>query len=140
MTDGSDRPGSPGGSAMPKPSPEAIERFRRVAPEDPRVSLRPMFGNLAAFANGYLFAGLFGDAVFVRLDDAGQASIIEQGGTPFAPMPGRPMRGYVVLPDAWGRDDAMLRPSVEQSLAHTLALPPKAAKAKTKSGKGGGLT
>ena len=42
-------------------------------PDDPRVSLRPMFGNLAAFANGYLFTGLFGDDVFVRADAAGQA-------------------------------------------------------------------
>ena len=117
--------GSSSGHAMPKANPEAIERFRRVASSDPRVSLRPMFGHVAAFANGYMFAGVFGDDVFVRLDDADQASVIAQGGGPFAPMPGRPMRGYVVLPEAVSHDDERLRAAIETSLAYTLALPPK---------------
>lgn len=114
--------------AMPKPTPESVARFKEIVPDDPRVSLRPMFGNLAAFANGYMFAGLYGDDVFVRLDDRGHASVIDQGGTSFEPMPGRPMRGYVVLPDAWSRDVAAGRRWAEKSLAHTLALPPRAAK------------
>jgi TfoX/Sxy family transcriptional regulator of competence genes len=113
---------------MPKPSPEAIARFKAIVPDDPRVSLRPMFGNLSAFANGYMFAGLFGEATFVRLDDAGQAAMIERGGRPFEVMAGRPMRGYVVVPDSFVGDPAAVRDAVAESLAHTLALPPKAPK------------
>jgi hypothetical protein len=51
-------------------------------------------------------------------------------------MPGRPMRGYVVLPDALGRDEATLRSALDESLAYTLGLPPKASKP-PKAPKGG---
>lgn len=129
-TDGSSGSGAPvTGQVMPKPSAEAIERFRVALQDDPVVLTRPMFGNLAAFANGYMFAGLFGDDVFVRLDDPGQAAIVDQGGSPFAPMPGRPMRGYVVLPTALTHDPIALAAAVDDSLAHTMALPPKPPKA-----------
>lgn len=127
------------GQIMPKPSGEAIERFKMAMPTDPRVSLRPMFGNLAAFANGYMFCGLFGDDVFVRFDADGQARITADGGMPFAPMPGRPMRDYVVLPSARAHDVPALAATIAESLAHTMALPPKAPKpakaAKPKAGK-----
>jgi TfoX/Sxy family transcriptional regulator of competence genes len=116
------------GPAMPKPSADAIERFKAAVADDPRVSLRPMFGNLAAFANGYLFAGLFGDDVFVRLDATAQAQVEEDGGSPFSPMPGRPMRHYVVLPTARTHDPSALATAIADSLAHTMALPPKAPK------------
>jgi TfoX/Sxy family transcriptional regulator of competence genes len=118
---------------MPKPSPEAVARFKAMLPDDPRVSLRPMFGQLSAFANGWMFAGLFGEDVFVRLDEADAAVLTEAGGRPFEPMAGRPMRGYVVLPDAAGRDATAGRTYVEQGLAYTLALPPKPAKPKKPS-------
>ena len=110
---------------MPKPSTDAVERFKAALPDDPRVSLRPMFGNLAAFANGYLFTGLFGDDVFVRQDEAGQAVIMADGGGPFAPMPGRPMRDYVVLPAVRTHDALALATAIAGSLADTMALPPK---------------
>ena len=133
-------PASPGepkaGVAMPKPTNDAVARFKAAVPDDPRVSLRPMFGNLAAFANGYLFTGLFGDDEFDRQDEAGQARIVADGGGPFAPMPGRPMRDYVMLPSARTNDAAALSAAIAGSLAHTMALqpkppkPPKAAKPK----------
>lgn len=125
-------PDSAARPSMPKPSPEAVARFREVVAGLANVSLRPMFGNLSAFANGYMFAGLFGDSMIVRLDEDDVATVIAQGGTPFAPMPGRPMRGYVVLPDAWSRDVGAARPWAEQSLTYTMSLPPKPAKTSPK--------
>jgi len=130
MTDGSDSPDRT--SAEPTvatPNADPVARFRELVPADPAVSFRQMFGSLTVFANGYMFAGLHDDAVFIRIDDAGQASVIESGGTVFAPMPGRAMRGYVVLPQAWTQESAVGRTWLERSLAHTLALPPKAPKA-----------
>lgn len=44
-----------------------------------------MFGNLAAFVNGNMFAGHFGEDLFVRVPDADQAKIREQGGKAFGP-------------------------------------------------------
>jgi len=120
--------GSAGVPKIPKPSAEVVDRFRRAVGDDLRASLRPMFGNLAAFANGYLFAGLFGEDVFVRVDATAEAAILADGGRPFAPMPDRPMRGYAILPTAVATDEPRLRATIEASLAYTLTLPTKAPK------------
>jgi hypothetical protein len=55
---------------IPKPSEADKEFFRSLIPEDPAVEIKPMFGNLGAFVHGNMFAGLFGPAVGVRLDEA----------------------------------------------------------------------
>ena len=44
---------------IPKPSGADKERFRSLAPGDPRVEVKAMFGNLGAFVNGNMFMGLF---------------------------------------------------------------------------------
>ena len=54
---------------MAKASDEAKALFRSVVPEAPGVVVKPMFGNLGAFVNGNMFAGLFGATVGVRLAD-----------------------------------------------------------------------
>jgi len=46
-------------------------------PEDPRVQVRPMFGNLAGFSNGNMFIGLFGSAVFVRLGEDDRTELLK---------------------------------------------------------------
>jgi len=84
---------------MPRPSDQAKAYFESVLPKDPRVSTRPMFGQVAAFVNGNMFMGLFGDDLFVRLSDTDQKLLLkEKGASPFTPMEGRPMKGYVVTP------------------------------------------
>jgi TfoX/Sxy family transcriptional regulator of competence genes len=94
------------------------------------VTAKPMFGNLAGFVNGNMFAGLFGEQLFVRVTDADREAVLKEGGVDFAPMAGRPMKGYVTLPAGWaGRRDATRR-WIELALETTRALPPKVAKAK----------
>lgn len=36
---------------MPKPTAADRERFMAMVPEDPRIEVKPMFGNLGAFVN-----------------------------------------------------------------------------------------
>jgi len=86
---------------MPKPSEAAKADFTSLVPTGPAVTLRPMFGNLAAFVNGNLFAGLFGEDLFVRLPQDERAKMRKLGGRDFEPMPGRAMTGYVTVPGAW---------------------------------------
>ena len=43
--------------SMPKPSEEAKAAFSRLVPDEPAVTLKPMFGQLSAFVNGTCFAG-----------------------------------------------------------------------------------
>ena len=112
---------------MPKPTEADKTAFRSLVPDDPRVEVKPMFGNLGALVNGNMFMGLFGSSVGVKLPPAdAEALLAEPGAGPFGPAE-RPMGGYVALPAGWPEDDAA--PWVDKALAHVAALPPKKGKA-----------
>jgi TfoX/Sxy family transcriptional regulator of competence genes len=115
---------------LPKPTPETKDFFASIVPEHPAVAIRPMFGQLSAFVNGNMFMGIFGEDVFVRLPDDDRATLLHAGGRPFEPMPGRPMREYVVLPGAWRDEPDRVRGWAARSLDHAEELPPKQPKAK----------
>jgi len=117
-----------GGMKMPKPSEEAKAAFSRVVPDDPSITLKPMFGNLAAFVNGNMFSGLFGEDLFVRLPDDEAAQVKRQGGRPFEPMPGHAMSGYVMVSATWQKKPDSARVWVVRALALTRAMPAKAKK------------
>jgi len=85
--------------AFPRPAPASKDFFDAVVPDDPRVQVWPMFGNFVAFVNGNMFLGLFGEAVFARLNEADHAALLKAPETAvFEPMPGRPMKEYVSFP------------------------------------------
>jgi TfoX/Sxy family transcriptional regulator of competence genes len=114
---------SPG--MMPKPSEQAKAAFTKLVNDEPAVTMRPMFGNLSAFVNGNMFAGLFGEDLFVRLPDAQSAPIRKQGGRDFEPMPGHAMKGYVTVPSTWRNQAAASKAWIAASLAFARGLPPK---------------
>ncbi len=110
---------------IPKPSEEDKEYFRSIVPDDPRVEVKPMFGNVAAFVNGNMFMGLFGPAIGVRLDEAGRDELdAVDGSAPFGPED-RPMKEYVAMPLAWREDAAQTDSWVARALEYTAAMPPK---------------
>jgi len=113
---------------MPKPSDQAKAAFSGLVPDDPSITLRPMFGNLAAFVNGNMFSGLFGEDLFVRLPDEEAAQVKRQGGRPFEPMPGHAMSGYVMVPATWQKKPDAVRAWVVRALALTRSMPAKAKK------------
>ena len=117
-------PMSEGG--MPRPSAAVLSTFLSLVPDAAGVTSRPMFGNRAAFVNGNMFAGLFGDALFVRVDPDGRQSLLASGGSGFEPMPGRPMRGYTCLAPDWQSALQAAGEWVDRALAYAAALPPKA--------------
>ena len=114
---------------IPKPTEDDKAYFRSILPADPRVEVKPMFGNIAGFVNGNMFAGLFGSDVGVKLADADREELLAEGGGPFGPAE-RPMGGYVSLPVAWRDDPAKAGSWAERALAHVATLPPKAPKPK----------
>ena len=63
---------------VPKASEVDKDRFRSVVPVDPRVEVKPMFGNLGAFVNGNMFAGLFGSDIGVKLASTDMAELAER--------------------------------------------------------------
>jgi TfoX/Sxy family transcriptional regulator of competence genes len=111
---------------MPKPTDADRERFTALVPDDPRVEVKPMFGNLGAFVNGNMFMGLFGADVGVKLaaDDLSDL-LATPGAGPFGPAE-RPMGGYATLPADLSVEDA--REWTVKAVGHIGALPPKAAK------------
>src|SRR5258708_35387111 len=102
---------------VPKPSEGDREFFRSLIPDEPAVEVKPMFGNLGAFVNGNMFAGLFGPAVGGRIDAAGRGEMasIEATG-PCAPAE-RPMAGSLSLPRAWPPTPALPVASAGRSRA-----------------------
>lgn len=112
--------------SIPKADPEISHRFERLVPTASDVEVRKMFGQPAAFGRGYLFFGVFGSRLFVRLGPVQSAEARKAiGAAPFEPMPGRAMSGYVVLPDSVVRRDADARTWIERSLTFVRTLPVK---------------
>jgi TfoX/Sxy family transcriptional regulator of competence genes len=121
---------------IPKPSDGSVEFFRSVVPDDYRVSMKPMFGNLAAFANGNLFMGLYGDDIFVRLAEEDQPELLEiSGASAFAPMGGHVMKAYVVLPKSFLKDPDRIAEWVNRSLEWSLTLSSKKKSSKNRKKK-----
>jgi TfoX/Sxy family transcriptional regulator of competence genes len=115
---------------IPKPSDEDRQFFRSLIPDEPSVEVKPMFGNLGAFVNGNMFAGLFGPDVGVRLDQSGSSELSAiEGSGPFGPAE-RPMSGYLSLPRTWRATPELASDWVEKALAHVRAMPPKVKKPK----------
>jgi TfoX/Sxy family transcriptional regulator of competence genes len=108
-----------------KSSAEDKTAFRRLVPDDERVTTRPMFGSVAAFANGYMFMGLYAADLFVRLPEAERAGRLAAGWHNLEPMPGRPMRDYVVLAGDWRAAPDQAREWAARALEFVVSLPPK---------------
>lgn len=115
---------------MPRMDPAARAFLEEILPNDPRVRVKPMFGNAAAFSDGTMFAGVFGDRVFLRLAEADRDELLAQGAEPFAPMPGRPMREYVTLPADWIDEPNQAREWATRALAFAATVPPRPPKKK----------
>ena|SRR6267143_1949480 len=114
---------------IPRPSEAAMKLFRSLVPEDTRVTVRPMFGNNAVFVNGNMYFGIFGDDLFLRLSDKDQVELLKnKGASMLEPMKGKPMKNYVVLPNAWRDRPEILRSWISKALEWSSKLPPKKTK------------
>jgi TfoX/Sxy family transcriptional regulator of competence genes len=90
----------------------------RVLPSDP--------GNLAAFVNGNMFAGLYENDFFVRLSEEESKELLKHEGAPlFEPMKGRPMKGYFLIPRSWKKQPDLIRSWMTRSQSWTSKMPPK---------------
>src|SRR5215471_18570490 len=122
---------SPSDMTWEKSSQELIDLFTSLAPTAAGVQQKKMFGWPCSFVNGNLFAGLHKQSMIFRLSEADQAAFLKmEGAAEFEPMPGRKMRGYVILSEPGRRDRKELTRWIERSLRFAAALPSKAAKTK----------
>ncbi|MDQ6947885.1 MAG: TfoX/Sxy family protein [Actinomycetota bacterium] len=106
-----------------KSPPELMTRFEELVALVPAATTKQMFGYPTCVLGGNMFMGLHDDYLILRLSEADRAAFAEEvGGRVFEPMPGRPMKEYVVVPA-----DVTKGPEVEQwvrasyDYAHSLA-------------------
>jgi TfoX/Sxy family transcriptional regulator of competence genes len=119
---------------VPKSTEADNELFRSLVPDGDAVVVKPMFGNLGAFVNGNMFAGLFGAQLGVKvLHEASRAELAAVDGTgPFGPQE-RPMGGYVALPSHWQEAPELVSTWIARALSEVGQLPPKSPKSPKKS-------
>lgn len=72
-------------------APEAMVQFLAQKMKSLNCEYKKMFGYPAYFINGYMFAGVHGDKLFIRLSASDVEEIINENlnVNPFEPMPGR---------------------------------------------------
>ena len=117
--------------AWRKSPPELIALFDAAVPQDGRIERRKMFGYPAAFLNGYLFAGLHQENFILKLSPVDRDRLVaERHASIFEPVPGRPMREFVVLPQSVLSERAALAAWIEQSIVYVAGKPPKPVRAK----------
>jgi TfoX N-terminal domain len=83
-----------------KKAPAELVEFLTNIMKNKNCDYKKMFGYPAYFINGNMFLGVHGDKLFLRLSDPDVAELTKNRTDVayFEPMPGRPMKGYVVLP------------------------------------------
>jgi TfoX/Sxy family transcriptional regulator of competence genes len=111
---------------MPKPTEADKQRFRDLVEplthEPAAAEVKPMFGNLGAFVNGNMFAGLFGSDLGVKLGPADAAELASLGGGDWGPAE-RPMGGYLSVPAGVDPEEWVAR-----AARHVATLPPRVKK------------
>ena len=110
--------------------PELVKTFEDVTRALQQAEKRQMFGYPAAFANGYMFAGLHQDSFVLRLSETDYEVFLKiKGAKAFAPMPGHKMSSFVVVPpDMLKSTD--LKYWLEKAFSDAKSLPPKGTKTK----------
>jgi TfoX/Sxy family transcriptional regulator of competence genes len=110
-----------------RPVPEElVTLFNRSIDLLPQAQPKKMFGCPTAFINGQMFAGVQQEDFFARLPDEEGARLMNEAHAKwFEPMPGRPNRGYIVLPAAILADAPGLHDILVRAMEYTQTLPPK---------------
>lgn len=109
---------------------DLVERFHAAVAGIDGLDVRKMFGYPAGFVGGNMTTGLHQESWIVRLPEDERRERLADGWAGFEPMPGRPMREYVTLPDDVVRDPDAAREWVERAAAYVRSLPPKSPKPK----------
>lgn len=111
-----------------KSPPALVDRFHELAALVPDATERQMFGYPTCVLDGNMFMGLHEESFILRLGEADRATFrADFEAELFEPMPGRPMKEYVVVPPSL-LDGPEIERWVARSYQYAGTLPPKAAK------------
>ena len=117
--------------AFRKSPPGLIARFDELAQLAGDADRKLMFGYPVCVLRGNMFMGLHQDSLILRLAEADRAEFLGRyDARLFEPMPGRPMKEYVVVPPALVDDDDAIGEWVRRSRTCAEQLPAKKPKKK----------
>ena len=100
-----------------KNSPEALGRFDELV-DVPGAQRSVLFGCPIYLLHGQRYASLHQDQVVLRLSAKDAAQLISEGGRPFEPIKGRPMKDRVVVPQAIVASARSFRAWVRKAARH----------------------
>jgi TfoX/Sxy family transcriptional regulator of competence genes len=115
-------------------TPPELFAFIGGAVKDFKCDFRRMFGGIAYFVNGNMFAGAHQTDLFLRLPEDDQKLIMKEYDevSHFEPMPGRPMSEYMAIPESVFSQPNMLPKWLEKSYSYVSSLSPKVKKVSKK--------
>lgn len=99
-------------SVTPEYREFVLEQLGRVAP----VTSRAMFGGVGIYSNGFFFALIAGDAVYLKVDDTNRPDFEAAGMGPFYPFDGGKAMQYYELSADLLEDADRLRPWIENAI------------------------
>jgi TfoX/Sxy family transcriptional regulator of competence genes len=115
-----------------KKAPNELVNYLAKHTAELNCDFRKMFGYPAYFVNGNLFTGIHGDSLFIRLSESEIKKFTEMNSeaTPFEPVAGRFMKGYVVVPQSVYSNEKLFNEWLKKSFKYASSLPPKKPKAR----------
>lgn len=98
-----------------------VSKDYRSATEQKLAAVRPivakaMFGGVAIYAEGLIFAILDDDRIWFKFDEATRGDFVEHGSEQWRPSPEAPPMGYFELPDGILDDPAELAVWVDRAI------------------------
>ena len=106
--------------------PEKLVQFFEERSAKIECERRKMFGYPCYWTGGNMFFATHQDYLILRLSDEDRTVFLSlPEARVFEPMPGRPMREYVVVPPGLAADPLALQEWVAKGYGYTASLPPK---------------
>jgi TfoX N-terminal domain len=101
------------------------QRIRKQLGKRRGVIEKQMFGGLAFLLNGNLCCGVHGRELIVRIAPAETDRTLSQPHTHIFDLPGRPMKGWILVRPAGLTTDAALAKWIQTGVKYVTSLPPK---------------
>ena len=104
---------------------DLADRVREQLRDEDALTEMEMFGGVAFLLAGNMSVGISGDELIVRVGpDAGEDALAQAHARPFD-MPGRPMKGWIMVAPEGVKTDTQLATWVTRGAEFARTLPPK---------------
>lgn len=104
---------------------DLAERLSKLMAGRSELEPRKMFGGICFMLNGNVCLGIWKDFLILRVGVTNSGKLIQQQLARPMDITGRPMKGWVMVPESGWRDDAKLKEFSQLALSFVSTLPSK---------------